>query len=225
MAKRLRLVVTGATGKMGAMVAELAAKDADARFEVVAALSRSGPDIEEALGGADVVVDFSAPEASVEYARAAAAARKAAVIGTTGLSNAQKSALAAAARRAPVFYAANFSAGVAVLARLAKEAVQRLPKWEKAIVETHHSQKKDAPSGTALRLAEAAGGGVPIASQRVGDVVGDHTLTLAGPFERLELTHRAHARSVFAKGALEAAAWTFGKKPGLYGMDDLLGLK
>lgn len=221
MAKPLRLVVTGATGRMGSLVAELAAKDG--RFAIAAALSRQGPDVEEALARADALVDFSAPDACVAYAKAAAGEGKPAVIGTTGLSAAQNAAVRAAARKTPIFYAANFSAGVAVLARLAAEAARLLPRWERAIVETHHSKKKDAPSGTALRLAEAAGGGAAIASVRVGDVVGDHTFTLAGPFERLELTHRAHSRAVFATGALEAALWLSARKPGLYGMDDLLG--
>lgn len=222
MGRRVRIVVTGATGRMGSLVAALAAKDE--RFEIAAAVSRQGPDIEDSLAQADVVVDFSAPEPAVAYVKAAAAAGKAVVVGTTGFTPAQKAAVAAAAKRAAVFMAPNFSAGAAVLCRLAAEAARLLPDWERALSETHHSKKKDAPSGTALRVAEAAGGAATV-SLRVGDVVGDHTLILAGPYERLELTHRAHDRAVFAKGALEAARWLRGKKPGLYGMNDLLGLK
>jgi 4-hydroxy-tetrahydrodipicolinate reductase len=130
-----------------------------------------------------------------------------------------------------VFSAPNFSRGVALMAWLAAEAAKRLPGWDAAVVETHHTGKKDAPSGTALRLAQAVRDGrgsaekVEIASVRLSDVAGDHELIFGGPFERLSLVHRAESRDVFALGALEAAVWVAKKKPGLYGMNDLLGLK
>ncbi|MFA6003472.1 MAG: 4-hydroxy-tetrahydrodipicolinate reductase [Elusimicrobiota bacterium] len=226
MKQPLRLVVTGAAGRMGRRVIALA--EGDARFLVAAAVDRSsGPDLPAALRGADVLVDFSTPASAVRFASAAARARKAAVIGTTGLRPAQISRLKAISRRIPLFLSPNFSPGVHLLCALVRTAAELLRDYEISISETHHSLKKDAPSGTALRLARIAaqcrGGRAPaVVCQRVGDVAGDHTLTLAGPCERLELTHRAHSRDVFARGALRAALWLAGRKPGLYDMPDLL---
>lgn len=241
----LRLIVHAASGKMGARVAELAANDA--RFVVAGCVFRPGksrletdahgglsltPDeLAAHLAKADAVVDFSAPEASVKVAAAAAETRRAAVIGTTGFSTVQRAQLERAAKTAPIFVSPNFSFAVNLLFWLAGEAARRLPGYEAGIVEVHHNQKKDAPSGTALKLAKAvmAARGteapVPTASQRLGDVVGEHALTLAGPFERLELTHRAHSRALFARGALEAALWAAKKRPGLFDMQDLMRLK
>jgi 4-hydroxy-tetrahydrodipicolinate reductase len=235
MKKILRLVVTGAAGRMGRRVAALAAEDA--RFQVAALVDRGeGPGLSkpeslpEALAQADVLVDFSAPESAVRFAGLAAAARKPAVIGTTGFSSVQLAQLKAASRRIPVFLSPNFSPGVHALGILLRTAAALLKDYEVSISETHHSRKKDAPSGTALRLAriimEARRGSEPaVVSQRVGDVVGDHTVTLAGPCERLELTHRAQSRDVFVQGALRAALWVSGKKPGLYDMPDLFSAK
>lgn len=231
--KPLRVIVCGAAGRMGSRVAALAA--GDERFALAGCLVRqaqtqsplaptfSARELPGRLANADALIDFSSPEACAGFAAQAADARKTLVCGTTGLSQAQRRALERAAARTAVLYAANFSAGVAVLCALAREAARRLPAWDRGVVETHHKAKKDAPSGTALRLSKAAGE-APILSQRLGDVVGEHTLTLAGPLERLELTHRAHSRDVFALGALEAALWLRGRKPGFYGMDDLLEL-
>lgn len=228
-AKPLRVVVCAASGRMGAQVSALAA--ADPRFTLLAKMVRGTPakQLETALAGADALIDFSTPEASLRFAAAAARTGAAAVIGTTGFSPAQRAKLDAHAKRTPVFLAPNFSFGVNVLYRLAAQAALALKDYEAGIFELHHSAKRDAPSGTALRLARAVmdargdGREVPVLSQRLGDAVGEHTLTLAGPHERLELTHRAHSRAVFARGALEAALWVRRKKPGLYGMDDLLG--
>ena len=235
MKKILRLVVTGAAGRMGRRVAALAAEDD--RFQVAALVDRGeGPglikpeSLPEALAHADVLLDFSAPESAVRFAGLAAAARKPAVIGTTGFSSVQLAQLKAASRRIPVFLSPNFSPGVHAMGVLLKTAAALLKDYEVSISETHHSRKKDAPSGTALRLAriimEARRGSEPaIVSQRVGDVVGDHTVTLAGPCERLELTHRAQSRDVFVQGALRAALWVSGRKPGLYDMPDLFAVK
>ncbi len=220
----LKLLVCGASGKMGARVAALA--EADKRFVVLGGVTRQSPprSLDSLVARADGLIDFTSPDATVRFTEAAAAAGKPIVVGTTGFSPAQHARVRAAARRTAVLLAPNFSPGVAVLCALARAAVERLPKWDRAILETHHSQKKDAPSGTALKLAQASGASA-IVSQRVGDVVGEHTLTLAGPFERLELTHRAHSRDVFAKGALEAALWLRGRRPGLYGLEDALELR
>lgn len=205
----LNILVCGASGKMGIRVRALA--EADKRFSVVL-----HPD------AADVFVDFTSAEGCVRYAEAAAKAKMPFVTGSTGLSPAQSKTLQALARKIPIFHSPNFSPGVHVLTKLAAQAARSLPSWDRALVDVHHKAKKDAPSGTAKRLAAAAGG-AQIVSLRTGDVVGDHTLTFAGPMERLELTHRAHSRDVFARGALEAALWLRGKRPGLYGMEDAWG--
>ena len=208
----------------------------DERFQVVARVDRCtgqgciGPEaLPQALRGADVLLDFSAPEAAVRFAAAAAQARKAAVIGTTGFNQVQLAQFKALSRRVPLFLSPNFSPGVQALCVLVRTAAALLKDYEVCISETHHRHKKDAPSGTALRLArvvmEVRRGEPAIVSQRIGDVVGEHTLTLAGPCERLELTHRAHSRDAFARGALRAALWVAGKKPGLYDMPDLLTAK
>lgn len=238
--KPLRIVVNAAAGRMGARVAALSA--VDARFSLAACVfheryseshgaATARPDsLKDSLVLADVLIDFSTPAATVKAAQACAASKKALVTGTTGLSAAQWAKVADAARKTPIFASPNFSPGVNLLFYLAAEAASYLPGWEAAVLETHHSGKKDSPSGTAVRLADtvrrARGGGkVSISSQRIGDVVGEHTLVLAAPFERLELAHRAHSRDVFARGALDAALWMRGKGPGLYDMLDLTGIK
>lgn len=226
----LRLAVCGATGRTGSRVAALAALDP--RFRLVERVdSARAKAFENEVSGCDMVVDFSVPDASVRFAAACGRAGVPVVIGTTGLTDVQKAQVARAAAKTPVFLAPNFSRGVTLLLHLAREASRLAPDLDAAIVETHHKTKKDAPSGTALRLAQAVAEGrrgqgeTPTASLRLGGVVGDHVLTFAGPHETLELTHRAQSRDVFAAGALDAAAWLAKKKPGLYDMLDLMGLK
>ena len=205
-------------------------------------------DMLAALAQSDVVLDFTAPASSVAVADLAAQARIVHVIGTTGFSDSDLTRLNAAARHAVIVKSGNMSLGVNLLAALVREAAKVLPNYDIEIVETHHRMKVDAPSGTALLLGEAAAegrgialrdkrlaaregqtgarpdGAIGFASLRGGTVVGDHTVTLAGPFERIELSHRAEDRSIFARGALAAARWGQGKKPGLYAMSDVLGL-
>jgi len=233
--KALRVLVCGAAGRMGRAVRdEIAASPAfscaggvDAKF---------GPGVEPPdafsylIASSDIVVDFSSPEAACSYAAACAAAGKPFVTGTTGFSKRQLSALKALARKIPVFVSPNMSPAVNLTFALAAMAARRLKNFDIHISEAHHSAKRDAPSGTALRYAEhiaEARGGVrpPITSVRAGDIVGDHTVLYAGPHERVELTHRAHSRAVFAAGALKAAAWLAGRKPGCYDYFDLLELK
>ncbi|MDE2040449.1 MAG: 4-hydroxy-tetrahydrodipicolinate reductase [Elusimicrobia bacterium] len=227
---KTRLVLCGARGRMGSCVAKLSR--GDSRFELVAGIERgsSARTLASALAKADVAVDFSTPQASLRLLEAAAAIGRPVVIGTTGFSREQSRRLRRAAAGTAVFLAPNFSRGVALLRRLAEQAARLLPDFEAGIFELHHCAKRDAPSGTALALRRAValgrsdGAQVPIVSQRLGGAVGEHTLTLAGAFERLELTHRAQSRAAFARGALEAALWIRERKPGLYGMDDLLGV-
>ncbi len=226
----LKIAVCGATGRTGSRVAALAA--VDPRFHLLARVGRAqAAEFEDEAGAFGAVVDFTTPESSVKFAAACGRAKVPIVIGTTGLTDVQRAQVAAAARKTAVFMAPNFSRGVTLLLHLASEAARRLPDYDAAIVETHHKTKKDAPSGTALRLAQAVSEGrrsddaVPTASVRAGGVVGDHSLTLAGPYERLVLTHLAESRDAFANGALEAALWVHKKKPGLYDMLDLMGFR
>jgi 4-hydroxy-tetrahydrodipicolinate reductase len=231
----LKVLVCGAAGRMGrAVLGEIAASGAFACAGGVDSGPGPGSEPPDAftrlLALADAVVDFSAPGPSVAYAQACAAARKPFVTGVTGYSPRQLAALKAAARRTAVFHSPNMSPAVNLTFALAALAARRLKDFDIHVHEAHHSAKKDAPSGTALRYAEriaAARGGAlpPITSVRAGDIVGDHTVLYAGPHERVEIAHRAHSRAVFAAGALKAAAWLAGRKPGFYDYSDLLDLK
>jgi 4-hydroxy-tetrahydrodipicolinate reductase len=240
----IRVAVAGALGRMGLEVVRLVDEAQDLSLAGTWD-ARGGTDLAAALAGADVIVDFTSPEGTKALAAAAAARGVALVSGTTGLGADAKAALAEAARRIPVMHSANMSVGVAVLADLVTEAVRRLgDAFDVEIVEMHHRHKVDAPSGTALRLADAVSAArsgtervhgrsgaagprrpaeVAIVALRGGDVVGDHTVILAGPGERIELTHRASSRETFARGALRAARWIVGRPPSLYGMADVLG--
>jgi len=173
----------------------------------------------------DVAVDFSLPEAFDPILALCSQRGAAFVSGTTGISDAQRDALQAAASRIPVLWAANFSLGVAVLEELVERAAAALSGWDCDIVETHHVHKKDAPSGTALALgaaAERGGAGPRYASLRAGDIVGEHLVQLAGMGERVELVHRATNRDVFARGALHAAMRLRGRGPRAWSLRDLL---
>jgi 4-hydroxy-tetrahydrodipicolinate reductase len=264
--KELRLVVVGAAGRMGRMLTQIIPDTLGVRL--TAALERPGApalgadsggatpngvpitsDIAAALADADAIVDFSSPSSSVAMAKAAADAKVAAVIGTTGLSAEDLAAIADCAERTAIVRSGNMSLGVNLLAVLVERAARALgPAWDAEIVEMHHRLKVDAPSGTALLLGEAVAHGrgvdlaensargragltgprrtgeIGFASLRGGTVVGDHTVIFAGSGERIELSHRAEDRGVFARGALAAALWTRGKTPGLYSMADVLGL-
>jgi 4-hydroxy-tetrahydrodipicolinate reductase len=198
---------------------------------------------------ADAIVDFSSPAASVELAGLAAQARIADVIGTTGLNDEDLDRIDAAARHAPIVRSGNMSLGVNLLAALTRRAASALgPDFDVEIIEMHHRMKVDAPSGTALLLGEAAAaargialkdhsargregltgarrkGDIGFASLRGGTIVGDHSVIFAGEGERVTLSHHAEDRAVFARGALHAASWANGRKPGLYSMADVLGL-
>lgn len=235
MKSALKILVCGAAGRMGRAVrAEIEASEAFAWAGGVDSRPGHGlhgpAEFAGLLGGADAVVDFSSPAAACDFASACAKARAPFVTGTTGFSKEQLAALKAAGRRAPVFFSPNMSPAVNLTFALAALAAARLKNFDVHVHEAHHTAKKDAPSGTALRYAEriaAARGGAlpPITSVRAGDIVGDHSVLYAGPHERVEIKHMAHSRAVFAAGALRAAAWLSGRKPGFYDYLDLLDLK
>ncbi|MFU8805753.1 MAG: 4-hydroxy-tetrahydrodipicolinate reductase [Bradymonadaceae bacterium] len=205
------------------------------------------PSLMERIEGVDVVIDFSAPASCLESAQIAARAGKAFLSGTTGLSPDQQSVLNAHGSHIPVLHAANFSVGVNVLNKMVEIASQATgPDFDIEIFEAHHRNKVDAPSGTALFLGEAAARGrdralgdvarwerhgqtgersaseIGFQVLRGGDVVGEHTVFFCAPGERIELTHRATDRGIFARGALRAARWLAPRKPGIYTMEDVL---
>lgn len=187
-------------------------------------------DLKTVAADADVIVEFGPTEAALEHLALAAARRKPFVLGTTGFHSGQMQEIERLSRSVPMVHAPNFSAGIAVLSRIAGEAARLLGSgYDCEIVEMHHRHKKDAPSGTAKKLVEVLGKagekGVTVHSVRGGDIVGDHTVILAGEGERLELSHRASSRVAFAQGVLRAIRFIVGKPNGLYTIEDVLGLK
>jgi len=227
----LRVGVHGATGRMGQRAIEIVGAAPD--LTLAWACGRDLPDSLDA----DVIVDFSTPDG---LARLLAVAPCPIVSGTTGAVTLPD------APRVALLHAANFSLGVAVLARLAREAARMLPGWDTEIVEIHHSAKRDAPSGTALRLADAVDAGrgaagvsagprrsgrdgahlsgeIGLHAVRGGDVIGEHTVYLFGPSERIVLGHVASDRGLFAAGAVRCARWLAGRGPGRYTLEDVLG--
>jgi len=222
----VRVTLIGARGRMGQTIVDLARNDP--KIEIVAQCD-VGDAIEPAIKNCDVAIDFSNSSAIDEISRAALQYRKALVIGTTGHSREQRELIEKMAKSLPIVFASNFSVGVNALFALTRRAAEILgSEFAPQIVETHHKMKKDAPSGTAKTLAEilkeALKTEILIESIREGEVVGEHTVTFVGPGERLELTHRAGSREIFARGALRAAEWVAGKPARLYSMQDVLGI-
>jgi 4-hydroxy-tetrahydrodipicolinate reductase len=224
----VRVLLVGAAGRMGKTVVDLA--EADPKVDIVAQCDVGDP-IEPAMKNCDVIIDFSHRDAIDEICRAATQHGKSLVIGTTGHSQEQRRTIEEAARSLPIVFASNFSVGVNVLFWLTRKAAELLGRdFNPQIIETHHKMKKDAPSGTAKTLAELLKAAqkiqneILIQSIREGEVVGEHTVIFTGPCERLELTHQAASREIFARGALRAAKWIIGRPPGLYSMQDVLGL-
>jgi 4-hydroxy-tetrahydrodipicolinate reductase len=242
----VRVLLLGAKGQMGQAIAAAAAKG---EVEIIAGLDL-GDDVAKQIPNCDVVIDFSHPNASDELSRVCGEAKKPAVIGTTGHSTEERASIEALARSVPVVLSPNFSVGVNALFWLTRKAAEMLGEnFDLEIAEMHHRLKKDAPSGTARKLAEILcevrgldyarnvrhgreglvgerpANEIGVHSIRGGDVVGDHTVTFAGAGERLELSHKAASRETFALGALRAAQWVVGKPPGLYSMEDVLGLR
>jgi 4-hydroxy-tetrahydrodipicolinate reductase len=208
-----------------------------------------GETVDKLLRDSDVVLEFTSPSATAEHAAQAAKLGKPMVIGTTGLSPEQGDVVREAAATVPIVWAPNMSLGVNVLLSVVEEVARRLgPDWDIEILEMHHRGKVDAPSGTALALGQAAAAGravvldeveqrardgitgprrpgdIGFAALRGGDVTGDHHVIFAGAGERLELTHRATTRAIYAKGAVRAARWVVGRPAGLYGLKEVLGL-
>jgi len=235
----IKLAISGCAGKMGTRIFNLALDDKDLEpfigIEQAAALkqclktdnfkiSDDPNDIKEA----DVLIEFTAPEPTIEHLDYALKHKKAMVIGTTGLSGDEIRKIVEASKNIPIVFSPNMSIGVNLLFKLVKEAAEKLSKdYKVKIVEAHHIHKKDAPSGTAKGLAQiikdASGREVAdIKSIREGEIVGDHKVTFESPVDTIELSHSAKTRDIFAKGALEAAKFIAGKPPGLYDMQDVL---
>lgn len=265
----VKVVIAGATGRMGHALIESVLNDADCVLH--GALDREGSpqlgrdageqfgqvtqvqlscDVSAVLKGADVLIDFTRPEASMQYLDDCRALNVKHVIGTTGFSDEQRTSIEAAAKEIAIVFAPNMSVGVTLLINLVEQAARVLNEgYDIEVVEMHHRHKVDAPSGTALRLGEAAAyglgqalkdcavytregvtgereaGKIGFATMRGGDVVGDHTVVLAGVGERVELTHKASSRATFAQGALRAAKFLASHSSGLFDMRDVLGLR
>jgi 4-hydroxy-tetrahydrodipicolinate reductase len=240
----LKILLNGARGRMGRAVAAAAAvSDIEG-----AASTDIGDDVGRAASSVDVIVDFSSAQATAALIEAAVRLAKPLVIGTTGHPAEERDRLLRQAARVPCVWTGNFSIGVNLLYALTRRAARTLgPGFDVEITEMHHRLKKDAPSGTATRLLEIVleerkldrgavrhgregitgerpAGEVAVHSLRGGDVIGDHTVMFAGVGERIELTHRASDRAVFARGALRAAHWVASQPAGVYDMQDVLGL-
>lgn len=264
---RTRVVVLGAAGRMGRVLTATLLQDPE--IEVVGAIDRPdapevgqdagqvsgfgeagvklGASLEAVIDRADLTVEFSVPEATLEHLELARARGKAAVVGTTGFSPAQLERIKGMAREVPVFVSPNMSLGVNLLLKVLPIVARALgPGYDVEVIETHHHGKQDAPSGTALKLAEVVAqalgttlearavygrqgiqprrpGEIGMHAIRAGSVVGDHTVLFANEGEQIEISHRAYSRQTFALGAARAAKWIVQQKPGLYSMQDLIG--
>jgi len=243
----IKLIITGAKGRMGQMLIDCAGRNPELR---VVGQVDLGDDLKSSIRDGDVVIDFSFHAATAPIAALCAEHRKALVIGTTGHSESDKSAIRNLQSAIPMVWASNYSTGVNTLFWLTRKAAGILgPGFDLEVIEMHHRMKKDAPSGTAATLAEIlaevrqqqldevirhgrqgitgerTSTEIGMHSMRGGDVVGDHTVVFAANGERLELTHKASSRETFANGALRAAQWVVRQKPGIYDMQQVLGLK
>ena len=245
--RMINLTIVGYKGRMGQALLGCAATNPE--LKAVGKVDQ-GDDIEPAIMRGDVVIDFSFHDVTGQVAQICAQHKKPLVIGTTGHGESEKVQITKTVSRIPVVWASNYSTGVNTLFWLTRKAAEILgPGFDLEVVEMHHRMKKDAPSGTAATLAEIlaevrdqqlkdvirhgrkgivgerTATEIGMHSLRGGDVVGDHTVVFAAPGERLELTHKASSRETFAIGALRAAQWVIGQKPGVYDMQNVLGLK
>lgn len=266
----IKVIVTGAAGRMGTRLVSLLQESTS--LALVGAIERKGhvsvgadagevagcgrvgitisDDLSASLGHGDVVIDFSSPAATLEHLRIAAQHRRAIVIGTTGFSSQELAELKLRAKPIPCVFSPNMSVGVNIIFKVIAEMAKTFgDEYDIEVIEAHHRLKKDAPSGTALKMAEILAkalnrdleqvgvyarkgmigerrrGEIGIQSVRAGDIVGDHTVLFGGMGERVEVTHRVQSRDTFARGALRAARWVVKQPPGLYDMLDVLGLK
>ncbi len=248
----IKVCIAGSSGKMGKAIAETVLLTEG--VEIGALLERADfPDIGKILNGIEVsagvkgasacdcLIDFTTPTATLEHL---SGFEGSAVIGTTGFTGAEKEGIQKYSEKFPVVFAPNMSKGVNLFFQLVRRTAEKLKDYDIEIVEAHHNKKKDSPSGTALKLAEEIKSvreltdvygrhgmtgarkknEIGIHSVRAGDIVGDHSVVFAGPGECFEISHRAYSRNCFAEGAVAAALWLDGKKPGLYGMSEVLGL-
>jgi 4-hydroxy-tetrahydrodipicolinate reductase len=262
-----KIALVGVNGRMGRALVQAVQEDKNAVLSAAFVRQGStltGMDVGEMTGYGrlnvtlqdkldttlfDVLVDFTRPEATMAYMQECVTAKKPLVIGTTGFSATELAAMKAAAEQIPIVFAPNFSVGVNLLLGLVAKAAQVLTDYDIEVIEAHHRYKVDAPSGTALRLGQAAADAlgwdldscavygregitgerpaqqIGFATVRGGDVVGDHTVLFAGLGERVELTHKASSRLTFAQGAVRAAQWLAHQPAGLYDMQDVLGLR
>ncbi len=222
---KLKIAIVGARGRMGTRIAEVAG--ADPELEIAARLDLDTKPVDMKPG--EVVIDFSQAEASLVHLQEAARQKKAYVLGTTGFKKEQEDAIQKAASVIPVVRSSNMSLGVNVFFSAAQLLAKALPGYTVHIEETHHIHKKDAPSGTALQagalIEKVSKQKVTYASFREGELIGDHRIILQGPMDRIELFHHAGSRDILVAGAIQAAKWVCGKKPGLYSMKDVLGLE
>lgn len=268
----IKAVVTGAAGRMGSRIINVLSASEGIRLS--GAIERKGhalvgqdscgpaglpsggvlititDDLAAAVKAGDVLIDFTLPEASLDHIRECAEHGKPAVVGSTGFSKEQLAEIGKYAQKIPCVVSPNMSIGVNLCFKILEEIAKTIGEdYDMEIVEAHHRMKKDAPSGTAMKMAQVIAHAVNrnldqvgvyarkgmigerskkeigIQTLRAGDIVGEHTVMFAGKGERIELTHRAHSRDTFAAGAVRAAKWVVGKKPGLYDMQDVLGLK
>ena len=253
----IKVVINGVLGRMGGIVASeideaddltLAGAVEVAGHKGIGSIVRgveTTADLTSALAGTDVAVDFTLPESASAFLEACSAAGVPAITGTTGLSHQQITRAREISGSIPVLISPNMSLGVNLLFKVTEDIARALPGFDIEITEIHHNRKKDSPSGTAVKLAEAAlkaraganvihgrqgmigerpAGEIGMHSLRGGDVTGEHTIVFAGEGERVELTHRAHSRRTFAMGTLRAIRFIAGKQAGFYKMSDVLGL-
>ncbi len=243
----LKVAITGASGRMGKMLIEAVQAAEDCTLH---ATLDKGDDVRAGLAGADVLIDFTRPEATLAHLAACAELGVKAVVGTTGFDEAQKLELAKLAERTAIVFAPNMSVGVNVVLKLLDMAARAMNEgFDIEIVEAHHRNKVDAPSGTALQMGQVVAGAlgrdlkecavygregvtgvrdpstIGFATVRGGDIIGDHTVLFAGIGERIEISHKASSRAIYAQGSLRAARFLAGKGVGLYGMNDVLGFK
>lgn len=223
----VKICVSGSRGKMGLRIIALAKQDRDLQvtgeFDI-------GTDPEPAVKLCDCLIEFTTPQATIEHLALCVRLKKSIVIGTTGISDADKEKIISASKAIPVVFSPNMSIGVNVMFKVARDITKSLgPGYTIDIVEAHHVHKKDAPSGTAKELSRVIsevreGAQIPIKSIREDEIIGDHTVTFESPVDTIRLTHSAKTRDMFAKGAFEAAKFVAQRPAGLYTMKEVLGI-